>query len=47
MPIGTLPDEGKLDHYASLGIAETVLRVPSAGRDEVLAALDDHARFLG
>ena len=47
VPIGTLPDEGKLDHYASLGIVETVLRVPSAGRDEVLAALDDHARFLG
>jgi len=47
VPMGTLPDEGKLEHYASLGVAETVLRVPSAGRDEVLAVLDDHARYLG
>lgn len=46
IPFGTLPDEGKLDHYRSLGITETVLRLPSAGRDEVLAALDDFAPFV-
>ena len=47
VPFGTIPDQGKLEHYESLGIAETVLRVPSGGRDEVLFTLDEHARFLG
>ena len=42
----TLPTVEKLDYYAGLGITETVLRVPSAGRDEVLRVLDDHARLL-
>ncbi len=46
VPFGTLPDQGKLDHYASLGIAETVLRLPSAGRDEVLRTLDSFQPFL-
>lgn len=46
VPFGTLPDQGKLDHYESLGIPETVLRLPSAGRDEVLATLDSFAPFL-
>ena len=47
IPFGTLPDPGKLDHYAELGITETVLRLPSAGRDEVLATLDRYAPFVG
>lgn len=46
IPFGTLPDQGKLDHYATLGITETVLRLPSAGRDDVLATLDQHAAFV-
>ena len=46
VPFGTLPDRGKLDHYASLGITETVLRLPSSGRDEVLRTLDSFAPFL-
>ena len=46
IPFGTLPDQGKLDHYATLGITETVLRVPSAGRDEVLRVLDCYELFL-
>ena len=46
IPFGTLPTAGKLEHYASLGITETVLRLPSAGRDEVLAVLDSFAPFL-
>lgn len=46
IPFGTLPDRGKLDHYESLGIEEVVLRLPSAGRDEVLRALDEQAAFL-
>ena len=46
VPFGTLPDQGKLDHYESLGITETVLRLPAAGRDEVLRALDSFEPFL-
>jgi probable F420-dependent oxidoreductase len=40
VPFGTIPDEGKLDYYASLGIEEIVLRVPSGGPDTVLPLLD-------
>tara|TARA_B110000263_G_scaffold238313_1_gene239421 strand:- start:1927 stop:2196 length:270 start_codon:yes stop_codon:yes gene_type:complete len=47
IPFGTLPDEGKLSYYSDMGIAEAVLRLPSAGRDEVLSVLDDYTRFLG
>lgn len=46
VPFGTLPDQGKLDHYESLGITETVLRLPSAGADEVLATLDSFAPYV-
>ncbi len=47
IPFGTLPTEGKLAHYDSLGVVETVLRVPSAGRDEVLRVLDEYTKFVG
>jgi len=46
VPFGTLPDPGKLDYYAELGIEHVVLRLPSAARDAVLPVLDDFARFL-
>ena len=41
VPFGVLPDEGKLDYYASIGCTEVVLRVPTAPRDEVMPALDE------
>jgi len=47
VPFGSLPDAGKLAHYESLGVTETVLRLPSAGRDEVLRTLDGYVEFLG
>lgn len=47
VPMGVLPDPAKLDYYASLGVTECVLRLPSAGRDRVLPVLDDYARFVG
>lgn len=40
VPFGTLPDPAKLQRYADLGCAETVLRVPAGPADQVLAALD-------
>ena len=46
MPMGVLPDEAKLDHYRELGVTETVLRLPSAPRDEVLPVLDEYTRWL-
>jgi probable F420-dependent oxidoreductase len=43
VPFGTIPDAGKLEYYASLGIEEIVLRVPSGTADTVLPLLDDFA----
>ncbi len=46
VPFGTVPTEGKLDHYASLGVTEVVVRVPTGNDDEMRRVLDDYARFL-
>jgi probable F420-dependent oxidoreductase len=46
VPFGTLPSQGKLDYYASIGVSEVVLRLPSASRDEVLAVLDGYAPYV-
>jgi probable F420-dependent oxidoreductase len=46
VPFGTVPDPGKVDYYASIGIEEVVLRIPSATRERVLPLLDDYARLL-
>ncbi|HSJ95621.1 MAG TPA: LLM class F420-dependent oxidoreductase [Myxococcota bacterium] len=47
VPMGVLPDRAKLDYYASLGVTEAVLRLPSAPRDVVLPVLDQYGRFVG
>lgn len=47
VPMGVLPDPAKLDYYASLGVTEAVLRLPSAPRDAVLPVLDEYARYVG
>jgi probable F420-dependent oxidoreductase len=47
VPFGVLPDAGKLDYYAGLGVTEAVLRLPSAPRDAVLPVLDRYTSFLG
>jgi alkanesulfonate monooxygenase SsuD/methylene tetrahydromethanopterin reductase-like flavin-dependent oxidoreductase (luciferase family) len=46
VPFGTVPDPGKLEYYASLGIDEIVLRVPVAGRDVVLPVLDEFGELV-
>jgi hypothetical protein len=46
IPFGTVPDPGKLDYYASLGIREVVLRLPSAPADDVLRVLDEYAALI-
>jgi probable F420-dependent oxidoreductase len=46
VPMGVLPDPGKLDYYREIGVTEAVLRLPSAPRDRVLPALDSWAKHL-
>ena len=46
VPFGTLPDEGKLAYYASIGCTEVVLRVPSGPAADMVGVLDDYTRFL-
>jgi len=47
VPFGTVPDPGKLEYYASIGIDEVVLRIPSATADRVLPVLDEYAGLVG
>jgi probable F420-dependent oxidoreductase len=44
VPFGTIPEGGKLEHFATLGIDEVVLRVPSGPATEMLRCLDEYAR---
>jgi hypothetical protein len=46
VPMGVLPDPAKLEFYASLGVTEVVLRLPSAPRDVVMPLLDEYARYV-
>jgi probable F420-dependent oxidoreductase len=46
VPFGTMPDEGKLEHFRGLGVTEVVLRVPSGPAAAMLPVLDDFVRYL-
>jgi probable F420-dependent oxidoreductase len=46
VPFGSLPDPGKLEHFASIGVTECVFRIPSAGADVVLPILDEWAALI-
>jgi len=46
VPMGVFPERAKLDYYRELGVSEAVLRLPCAGRDEVLPVLDEYAGYL-
>ena len=46
LPLGVVPDPGKVDYYRSIGCTEVAFRVPSAAPREVLPFLDDLARFV-
>ena len=46
IPFGTIPDPGKLEYYASIGIDEVVLRVPAGDRDAVVPVLDDYSKLV-
>jgi alkanesulfonate monooxygenase SsuD/methylene tetrahydromethanopterin reductase-like flavin-dependent oxidoreductase (luciferase family) len=40
VPFGTIADEGKLEHYAGLGVDEVVLRIRAGAAPEVRAQLE-------
>jgi probable F420-dependent oxidoreductase len=46
IPFGVVGNEGKLTHYASLGVSEVILRVRSGDADTMLAQLDALASLL-
>jgi alkanesulfonate monooxygenase SsuD/methylene tetrahydromethanopterin reductase-like flavin-dependent oxidoreductase (luciferase family) len=46
IPFGSLPDQGKLEYFASLGIEEIVLGVDVGGPDVVLPILDRYAKTI-
>ncbi len=46
VPFGSIPDPGKLEHFATIGVTECVFRVPSAGADVVLPMLDRWATLI-
>ncbi|MEE9606396.1 MAG: LLM class F420-dependent oxidoreductase [Myxococcota bacterium] len=46
VPMGILPDRGKLEYYETLGVSEAVLRLPSGPRDAVMPVLDEYAGYL-
>ena len=46
VPFGTVPDAGKLEYYASIGIEEVVLRLAGGPRDRVLPELDRLAGLI-
>jgi probable F420-dependent oxidoreductase len=47
VPVGTIPDPGKLDYLAGLGVREIVLGVEPGTRDEVLPILDRYTDVVG
>ena len=46
VPYGSIPDPGKLEHFASIGVTDVIFRLPSAGRDDVLRVLDRQTALL-
>ncbi len=46
VPMGSIPEPGKLEYFGSLGISHVILNVPSGTRDEVLPILDRHAEIV-
>jgi len=46
VPFGTVPDPGKVEYYASIGVEEVVLRLPGGPRDRVLSRLDALAELV-
>ena len=46
MPIGSIPEPGKLEYFGSLGVEDVVLGVDHGPRDAVLPVLDRYAEIV-
>jgi probable F420-dependent oxidoreductase len=46
VPFGSIPDPGKLEHFASIGVTEVIFRLPSAPADDALPVLDRWSALL-
>ena len=46
MPFGTIADQGKLEHYAALGITEVVLRVSAGDAERMQTELEAVAPLI-
>jgi len=46
VPMGVFPSDEKLSYFDKIGVTEAVLRIPAAGRDEVLPVLDEYVQYL-
>lgn len=46
IPVGSLPDPDKIEHFISIGVDECVFGLPSATRDEVIPVLDRQSGLL-
>lgn len=46
VPVGVIPDQGKLDHYEALGCTEVAFELPSAPAEKVLPVLDRYADLI-
>ena len=46
VPMGIIPSPQKLAYYEEVGVTESVLRVPSAPRDQVMPVLDDYVQYI-
>ncbi len=46
VPFGSIPDPGKLEHFASLGIDEVVVGLTYGGADQVLSEMDKYAAIV-
>ena len=46
VPLGTVPDHGKLDHYEDIGVTECVFDVPSRPPGDVQLVLDRYAELV-
>jgi probable F420-dependent oxidoreductase len=46
VPLGSIPDPGKLEYLRGLGIEEIILNLPSAGAGEILPILDKYVGIV-
>lgn len=46
VPVGTIPDPGKLEYFRKTGVTEAVLGLPYGGRERVLPELDRYSQVV-